>query len=82
MLYFSLFSGELFSSDETINDPHQIPLKQRPNSSCKKCYGRFYTSYNTTTKQFIVCPKCLAKCLDENYILDYLKQKSNGKKNS
>ncbi len=78
MLYFSLFSGELISTDEEINDPHHIPLKRPPLSNCKKCYGRFYSAYNLTTKQFEICTKCLPKCLDEKYILEFLKKHSNG----
>lgn len=82
MLYFSLFSGELFESEEKLSDPHQIPLKQLPNKNCKQCYGRFYSAYNRTTKSFTLCSKCLPKCLNEEFILDYLKTKSNAAKNN
>lgn len=75
MLYFSLFSGELYESDEELSDPHQIPLRQKPSTNCKKCYGRFYTHYNTTHRLFEVCSKCLPKCINEEYILETLKNK-------
>jgi hypothetical protein len=80
MLYFSIFSGELFESEDKLTDAFQIPLKKRPNKNCKKCYGRFYTSYNLTTRKYEICPKCLAACLDEKYILDYLKTRQDAKK--
>lgn len=82
MTYFSLFSGEIFESDEVLSDPHQIPLRQLPKKNCKQCHGRFYSSYNLTTKTFTVCPKCLPKCLNEKFILEFLKSKSNAQKNN
>lgn len=81
MLYFSLFSGELFDSEEQLHDPHQIPLAVRPSTSCRKCHGRFYTDYNLTTKQFNICPKCLAKCLDVVYVTKYFEERNAKKKN-
>lgn len=66
-LFFSLLSGDIYQieSDEVKNlDDYQIPLLQRPNTSCKKCYGRLYHMYNTTTKIYQPCPRCARKCFD------------------
>jgi len=73
-LYFSLVSGDMFyvNEDEVKNlDESHIPLKQKPSSSCKSCYGRFYigrdVKYNGSVWQkghYIPCPKCMRKCVD------------------
>lgn len=66
-LYFSLFSGVIYevAEDETqFLDPYQIPLKERPNSSCKKCFGRLYVGYNIITKHYDICKKCGHKAID------------------
>jgi hypothetical protein len=65
--YFSLFSGEIYAvsaEDEVFLDAHQIPLKCKPKSSCKKCYGRLYTGYNPISKHYEICRKCGVKCID------------------
>jgi formylmethanofuran dehydrogenase subunit E len=72
MLYFSLFSGEIFDSPVELNDAFQIPLKQMPVKSCKKCYGRFYQYYNVTHKHYEICNKCAKKCIDPHRLLDKL----------
>jgi hypothetical protein len=67
LLYFSIFGGHLYyvqSDEEKILDPFQIPLLRSPNSSCKKCYGRFYTGYDTIKRHFLICNKCGTKCID------------------
>jgi formylmethanofuran dehydrogenase subunit E len=64
MLYFSLFSGEIYDSPTILSDTFQIPLKTRPSSNCKKCHGRMYIHYNLTQKQYIMCSKCLKKHID------------------
>lgn len=66
-LYFSLISGDIYhvEEDEVKNlDANQIPLHKKPNSNCKKCYGRFYMGYDPNKKYYIPCPKCLNKCVD------------------
>lgn len=76
VLYFSLFSGEIYSipkSDDKNIDAFQIPLKGLPNKSCKKCYGRLHTGYNLTHKHYHVCHKCLKRILD----VDRLYAKNN-----
>ncbi len=37
-----------------------IELKGKPKKSCKWCYGRGYTGYNTTKREYIVC-RCIKK---------------------
>lgn len=72
MLYFSLFSGEIYDSPIELSDAFQIPLKDRPKSSCRKCYGRFYKHYNITHKQYEICNKCAKKCIDPDRLLKRL----------
>ena len=71
-LYFSLFGGMLYQAnpdEEAILDAFQIPLKQTPSGSCKKCHGQFHTGYDTTQRVFIMCSQCSRKCLDMERIL-------------
>lgn len=75
---FSLTTGTIYqlSEDELKNlDDLQIPLKKLPNSNCKQCYGRLYQGYDTKTKQYILCYKCLRKVAD----LEYIQQKAKSK---
>jgi hypothetical protein len=77
-LYFSIFGGYFFESlpsDEDVLDAFQIPLVKKPSSSCKHCYGRFYTGFDTKQRHFILCSKCSKKYIDANKLL-----KKNGKK--
>ena len=32
-----------------------VELKGKPKKSCRKCYGRGYIGFNTTTGKYIVC---------------------------
>lgn len=71
-LYFSLFGGMLYranSDEEAVLDAFQIPLKQQPPGSCKKCHGQFHTGYDTILRLFILCSQCSRKCLDMEKIL-------------
>ncbi len=64
-LYFSLFSGDIYELDELEKtDAFQLPLLQPPDKNCKKCFGRFHTGYNTTTKHYNICTKCGRSCID------------------
>lgn len=66
-LMFSLITGDVYSIelDEMKNmDKYQIPLKQKPSASCKKCYGRMHVGFNTTTKVYMPCRRCVTKCVD------------------
>lgn len=65
-LYFSLLSGEIYEveADEGKNlDKYQIQLKQRPKSSCRKCYGRLYRGFDIRNKIYQVCISCMNKCI-------------------
>ena len=64
--YFSLVTGELFNLPDDMGktiDKFHLELSGKPNCSCKKCYGRFYTSYNPEQKVYEICPKCCKKLL-------------------
>lgn len=68
-LFFSFISGDLYyvSEDEIKNlDKSQMPLLKKPDSSCKKCYGRFYVGFEPNKKYYIPCPRCMKKCVDWN----------------
>lgn len=70
-LVFSLLLGEMYEveSDEIKNlTKFQIPLTSRPSSSCKKCFGRMYTDYNTSTRLFSLCGKCANKYVDSTLV--------------
>ena len=79
MLYFSLFSGEIYDSTIELSDPHQLPLTQKPDTSCKRCHGRFYQYYNMTHKHYVICNKCAKKCLDPIRLIKTLSPNKNGK---
>ena len=67
LLVFSLVTGDIYTieSDEFKNlDRYQIPLHSRPSASCKRCYGRMYTGFNTTLKVYDLCSKCVSKHVD------------------
>lgn len=66
-LMFSLITGDVYTIllEELNNmDEYQVPLKQKPNHNCRKCYGRFYTSRSLTHNLYILCPKCSPVCID------------------
>lgn len=78
-LYFSIFGGYIYeanSEEEKVLDAFQIPLTSKPNTSCKKCYGRFHIGFSTNQKHFVICPKCSKKHIHVEKILN----KKNGKK--
>ena len=72
--FFSMVSGEIYhvEEDEVKNlGKDQIPLKEKPKSNCKKCYGRFFTGRhmkrvdnNWVQDYYIPCPKCAQKYID------------------
>ena len=67
LLYFSLFSGQIYDVPEDevkLLDGFQIPLIERPKDTCRKCYGRFYTAFNTTGGYYEVCASCARKYVD------------------
>lgn len=66
-LFFSQVTGEIYSLEEdeieTV-DEYQIPLKQRPAGSCKKCHGRGYWGRRVQNGVLLLCLKCMNKCID------------------
>lgn len=78
-LHFSIFGGNLYESnlnEHGVLDAFQIPLSKKPKSSCRSCYGRFYTAYDVTQRHFVICKKCAKMCID----VDALLSKRNGKR--
>jgi hypothetical protein len=70
-LFLSMVSGEIYQveEDEVKNlDDQQIPLLDRPNPNCKKCYGRGHIGYNTIFKVYEPCRKCGKKIFDREAI--------------
>lgn len=66
-LFFSLVSGDMYyiEPDEIKNlNKSQIPLLKKPNTSCKKCFGRLYVGFDIKKKYYIPCPRCMQKCVD------------------
>lgn len=69
--YFSLVSGELYELPDDMSssvDKFQIRLKEFPKNNCKKCYGRFYTSFNVNMQVYNICPSCARKILYSNIV--------------
>jgi hypothetical protein len=71
--YFSIFGGYIYEAsieEEKVLDAFQIPLTAPPDSSCKKCFGRFYVGFDTKQKHFIICKRCSKKYIDVQKILN------------
>lgn len=63
---YSVFSGilyELPEKDIKLLDIGQLPLKKRPNTSCKKCYGKYDIGRDTQNYAYVPC-SCLRKVID------------------
>ena len=68
---FNVYTGETYQLNESEMKnilEGDIPLKTSPKSSCNKCYGRGYTSFDITKKSYAICPKCIDKQLDDRYL--------------
>ena len=68
-IFYSIFSGIIYNvyDCEVINlDEGQIPLIGKPSCNCKKCFGRGYSNYDTTSGIYPVC-KCMIKYIDPEY---------------
>jgi len=66
-LLFSLITGDMFyvEEDELRNfATSHVILKEKPNGSCKKCYGRFYIGKEVHKNYYIPCPRCIKKYAD------------------
>lgn len=68
--YYSLVTGrveKILADEIKLLEVYQIPLKKKPQSTCKKCYGKRYSRYDTFNKAYIPC-NCVKKVADlENY---------------
>lgn len=67
-LFYSIFSGtiyEVFDSEVVNLDEGQIPLKKRPQSSCK-CFGRGYEYHDKEKGIYPIC-RCMRKCVVDGY---------------
>jgi hypothetical protein len=58
----------IFADDFKLLSEGQLPLKKKPSSSCKKCYGRGYSGKNTTDFTYIPC-SCLKKQINVDILL-------------
>lgn len=76
--YFSLVSGELYTvtlEEVSKQGSDKIPLSQKPNSNCKKCYDRMHIGQHKHMSPsgwvydyYIPCQKCLKKYLNKSLI--------------
>lgn len=72
VIFYSLLSGDVYElpEDELDNlDDFQIPLSKKPNSSCKKCYGRGYLGFDIHKKYYPMC-RCVVKNIDRDRVKD------------
>jgi hypothetical protein len=61
---YNVYSGECYSilEYELKNvQEGEIPIRQKPKTSCKKCYGRGYIGRDSTKHIFQPCPNCIEK---------------------
>lgn len=71
---FNTVSGEiyqLYRYELKAAQLYEVPLKKRPNSNCKKCYGRLYTGRIPETGYFYPCAKCMRAFADIEYINEH-----------
>ena len=76
---YNVFNGryyDVLEEDFKLLSEGQIPLKKKPNTNCKKCYGRGYSGKNTQDFSYTPC-LCLKKQINMD-ILDSIIQ--NAKK--
>ena len=69
-LIYSVFSGtyyDVLEKDIKLLDVGQVPLKSRPPSSCKTCYGRGFIGRDKKTFAYELC-NCVKKKIDFDYI--------------
>lgn len=70
ILVYSVFSGTLYEAldkDVKLLDNGQIPLKKRPPTSCKKCYGKLDIGRDLQNYTYVPC-LCLRKVIDFDII--------------
>lgn len=65
----SIVTGEVFQiekEDVKLLYNYQIPLKAKPKSNCRQCYGRGYTGRDSKNHLYILC-SCVSKCIMDGY---------------
>ena len=68
---FNVYTGELYQINKSeLNNilEGEIPILKKPNTNCKRCFGRGYESYDTTKRSYTICYKCVDKELDRKYL--------------
>jgi hypothetical protein len=66
---FNVYSGDCYDilSTELENLLEgEIPLRQTPKLSCRKCYGRGYTGKDNIKHIYQPCPRCIENQLIDN----------------
>jgi hypothetical protein len=65
--FYNIFSGtihEISDKDTNLLDKNiNLILKKLPNTSCTKCFGRYYTGRDANNFIYYPCP-CIKKNLD------------------
>jgi hypothetical protein len=63
---YSVFSGTLYQlpeKDISLLDIGQLPLLKKPNTSCKKCYGKMDLGRDAQNYAYVPC-SCLRKVIN------------------
>lgn len=66
--YYSVVTGQvvkILADEIKLLEVYQIPLLKKPNTSCKKCYGRGYTGINSQNNLYSPC-NCILKIIDHS----------------
>lgn len=60
--------------DADLLQSYEIPCCQMAKSSCKKCYGRGYWAYSDMNQSHVVCPKCVKRMVDREWMVHQWQQ--------
>ena len=72
---YNVFNGryyDVLSEDFYLLSEGQLPLIKKPNTNCKKCYGRGYSGKNTQDLSYIPC-LCLKKQINFDILNSIIK---------
>jgi hypothetical protein len=75
-LIYSVFSGtyyDVLEKDVKLLNVGQLPLKDKPSNSCKKCYGRGHLGKEQFTYAYAIC-NCVRKKIDFDLVKSLLPQ--------
>jgi hypothetical protein len=70
---FNVYNGEQYEiAEKDISNilEGEIPLKKKPSTNCKQCYGRAHTGIDLVSNTYTLCRKCVVSNLDTKYMLD------------